>query len=145
MLTLHQLVGRNALRFSALRGRKQGGRAIGPPEHDEACVAEAGSLNQDEYESLVDARDHAIAMREVAAGAMATIADADMDAYLAAPSPLAFWRTKRGLTQVDLAEAAGITRLDLDEIEHERQDADVVLLVRFARVLRVRVDDLIQG
>ena len=108
-------------------------------------MAEPVTLSRAEYKSLVDARDHAIAMRDVAAGAMAAIADADMDAYLAAPSPLAFWRTQRGLTQVDLAEAAGITPLDLDEMEHERRSADVTLLVRFARVLQMRVDDLIQG
>ena len=55
------------------------------------------TLTRAEYEALIDARDHAQAMREVATGAMETLSDAELDAYLAAQSPLAFWRKHRGL------------------------------------------------
>jgi len=68
------------------------------------------TLTRQEYEDLIDARDHAVAMRDVATGAMETLSDAEMDAYLAAPTPLAFWRRRRGLTQAALAAAVGVSQ-----------------------------------
>jgi hypothetical protein len=47
------------------------------------------TLSRQDYEDLVDGRDHAVALRTVATGAMPTLSDAEMDAYLAAPSGLA--------------------------------------------------------
>ncbi len=51
-------------------------------------------MDRNDYEDLINSRDAAIAMREIAAGAP-TIPDSEMDAYLAAPTPLAFWRSGR--------------------------------------------------
>jgi hypothetical protein len=53
------------------------------------------TITREEYEALVDARDHALAMREVAAGAP-TIAESEMDDFLAAPSAIAFFRQRYG-------------------------------------------------
>jgi hypothetical protein len=44
------------------------------------------TMTAEEYQDLIDARDAAIAMREIANGTMPTIAEADVDAYLAAPT-----------------------------------------------------------
>src|SRR3979409_111862 len=46
-----------------------------------------------------------------------TLSEAEMDELLAARTPLAFWRKKRGLTQTDLAKAADIAQGFLSVIE----------------------------
>jgi hypothetical protein len=48
---------------------------------------------------LVDARDHALAMAAHARGEDPGLTDTELDEYLAAPTPLAYWRKHRGLTQ----------------------------------------------
>ena len=67
-------------------------------------------LTRDDYEALIDARDAAVAQRAVVSGAMETLSEAELDAYLAAPTPLAFWRRHRGLTQAALAKAVGVSQ-----------------------------------
>jgi DNA-binding XRE family transcriptional regulator len=100
------------------------------------------TISRAEYQDLIDARDAAIAMRDVATGAMETFSDAEADAYLAAPSALAFWRKRRGMTQAALAAAAGITQPYLGQIERGQRNADVKLYVAFARALGARIDDI---
>jgi hypothetical protein len=56
------------------------------------------TLTRGEYEDLIDARDHAQAMCDIASGAAETLTEAEVDAYLASATPLAFWRRHRGLT-----------------------------------------------
>ncbi|WP_165943599.1 hypothetical protein [Roseicella aquatilis] len=51
---------------------------------------ETVNLTREQCQELIDARDHAVAMREIAAGIRPTVPDAEVDAYLAAPTPLAF-------------------------------------------------------
>ena len=101
------------------------------------------TLTRTDYENLVDARDHAQAMRDVATGAMETLSEAELDAYLAARSPLAFWRKHRSLTQAALAATAGITQPYLSQIEHGVRGGDVALFAKFARALQVRIEDLV--
>ena len=101
------------------------------------------TLTRADYQDLVDARDHAQAMRDVATGAMETLSEAELDAYLAAPSPLAFWRKRRSLTQAALAGATGITQPYLAQIERGSRGGDVALFAKFARALRVRIEDLV--
>jgi DNA-binding XRE family transcriptional regulator len=101
------------------------------------------TMTADEYEDLIDTRDHALAMSAVRSGSMPTVPDADVDAYLAAPTPLAFWRKHRGMTQVALAGAADISQPYLAQIENGQREAAVSIYVRLARLLGVRVDDLI--
>jgi DNA-binding XRE family transcriptional regulator len=100
-------------------------------------------LTRQEYEDLIDARDHAVAMRDVATGAMETLSDAEMDAYLAAPTPLAFWRRRRGLTQAALAAAVGVSQPYLAQIETGARKGDVRLYARMAKALRLRIEDLV--
>src|SRR5271167_973631 len=79
-----------------------GVQTIVSPSGDELVV-----LSRQDYQDLLDARDHAAAMREVAAGAD-TMTDAELREYLAAPTPLAYWRKRRGMTRAQLA-----TELDI--------------------------------
>ena len=113
-------------------------QTITSPSEEELVV-----LSRADYDDLVTSRDHARAVHAVADGRMEAIADADMDAYLAAASPLAFWRKRRGLTQSALAGTAGISQAYLSQIETGERVGDVLLYVRLARTLGLRVEDLV--
>jgi DNA-binding XRE family transcriptional regulator len=99
-------------------------------------------LDRSDYEDLIDARDAAIAMREIAAGAP-TIPDSEMDAYLAAPTPLAFWRQRAAKTQAALADEVGVSQPFLAQIEGGQRQGTVRVLARLAKSLGVRIEDLI--
>ncbi len=104
--------------------------------------AERVSMPRSDYQNLIDARDHAIAMREIAAGAP-LLTETELNAYLASPSPLAFWRKRAGLTQSALAQKAGITQAFLAQIEAGDRDGTVGVLKRISQALGLRIDDLI--
>ena len=76
------------------------------------------AMTAEEYQDLIDGRDAAVAMREIAAGTMTTVVEADVDAYLAAPTPLAFWRKHRGMAQIELSWAADISQPYLAQLEN---------------------------
>ena len=106
--------------------------------------SDAVMLTREEYQCLIDARDHAIAMRQIMTGALPTVPDSAVDDYLAAPTPLAFWRKYRGLTQGELADAAGITQPYVAQLERgQRASADIRIYARMAKRLQVRIEDLI--
>lgn len=48
-------------------------------------------------------------MRDVSASAMETLSEAELDAYLEAATPLAFWRKYRNLAQAGLAANVGVS------------------------------------
>ncbi len=100
-------------------------------------------MTAEEYEDLIDVRDAQAVRREILAGAMPTVPSDEVDAYLAAPTPLAFWRKHRGMTQVDLAAAANISQPYLSALENGEQEAMGSVYARLARCLRVRIDDLL--
>jgi DNA-binding XRE family transcriptional regulator len=103
------------------------------------------TMTAEEYQDLIDGRDAAVAMRDIAAGTMPAIAEADVDAYLAAPTPLAFWRKHRGLTQIELSQAAGISQPYLAQLENGQPEGAVSVYARLAKRLNVRIDDLVTG
>ncbi len=94
------------------------------------------------YEDLIDARDHAIAMRDVASGAP-TFTEAEAKEYLAAATPLAFWRKRSGKTQAALAAEAGISQPFLAQIETGAREGGVAVLSRIAQALGIKIDDLV--
>ncbi len=98
-------------------------------------------LDRQEYQDLIDARDHARAMQDIAAGAP-TIPDSDMDAYLAAPTPLSYWRRRAGKTQAGLAAEVNVSQPFLAQLEAGVRSPSVGVLLALARVLGVRVEDL---
>jgi putative transcriptional regulator len=51
-------------------------------------------------------------------------------------------RAMRDLTQADLADLAGITRKSINAIETGRMVPSVVLALKLARALDIRVEDL---
>jgi transcriptional regulator with XRE-family HTH domain len=66
-----------------------------------------------------------------------------LEQYLATPSPLAFWRKHRGLNQAALADLIEISQPYLAQIEAGKRVGDVKLYARIAKVLRVRIEDLV--
>jgi DNA-binding XRE family transcriptional regulator len=101
------------------------------------------TITDTEYQELVDARDHAVAMRDVANGTLETLTDAEMDAYLAAPTPLAYWRKRRGITQTALAARIHRSQPYIAQLESGARSGDVVTLSAIGRVLGTRIEDLI--
>ena len=106
--------------------------------------AERVSMPRSEYQDLIDARDHAIAMRDVAAGSP-VLTEAELDTYLAAPSPLAFWRKRARLTQAALAQKVGVSQAFLAQIEAGDRDGTVGVLKRISDALGVKIEDVILG
>jgi DNA-binding XRE family transcriptional regulator len=93
-------------------------------------------LSRPEYDQLVaaaneDAADVETLRRSIArveSGEEETFSSAEVDAFLAAKTPLAFFRKKRGISQDDLAKRAGITQGFLSEIEIGRKSGDIYTL-----------------
>ena len=100
-------------------------------------------LSAEDFEDLIDARDAAIAMADIRAGRMETLLDSELDEYLAAATPLAFWRKKRGLTQTQLADTIGISQAYLAQIETGKRTGDVEVHSKLARALNLRIEDLL--
>jgi DNA-binding XRE family transcriptional regulator len=96
-------------------------------------------LAEDTYDSLVAER----ALAELAGGGVELISHGDVAALLAAPSPVSFWRKRRGLTQAALAKAARISQAYLAQIEKGSRKGDVTLYQRLAETLRVDIEDLL--
>ena len=99
-------------------------------------------LDRDDYEDLIDARDHAIAMRDISSGAV-PLTSQEMAVYLASPTPLTFWRKRSGKTQSALAAEAGVSQPFLAQLEAGRRTGTVAVLARVAQALDVRIDDLV--
>jgi DNA-binding XRE family transcriptional regulator len=103
-----------------------------------------------EYERLIEAaedlRDSAIAersRREIETGEAELLTHAEVKEMLAAKTPLAFWRKKRGMTQAELANATGVAQGFLSEIESGQKPGTAATLKKIADALRITVDDLI--
>ena len=53
-------------------------------------------------------------------------------------------REKRGLTQVELAERAGVSRVTISYLETGQRQPSMDLLHRLAKALKVKVGDLLK-
>jgi DNA-binding XRE family transcriptional regulator len=94
-------------------------------------------------EDAEDARHHERAMAEYRAGRAEALTDEAMGQLLAAPTPLAFWRRRRGLTQQQLASAAGIPQGYLSALEAGKKRGTPETLKRIAEALGVTLDQLV--
>jgi DNA-binding XRE family transcriptional regulator len=100
-------------------------------------------LPAEEYEDMCDALIHAQAMADYREGRDESITLAEMQNLLGAPTPLAFWRAKRGLTQTSLAEAAGVSDADVEELESGKLQGSPEVMARLAAALKIRADELL--
>ena len=104
-------------------------------------------LSRKEYDRLLVAANEDVIDATIARKAIArneeTLSEAEMDELLAARTPLAFWRKKRGLTQADLAKTAKIAQGFLSEIENGLKTGDVTVLQRIAIALEISLLELV--
>ena len=91
----------------------------------------------------IDAAAHEATMAAVAHGEQDMLTAEETAAALAAPTPLAFWRVKRGLTQKELSLAVGVSQSYVADLEAGRRKGDAALVKRLARALRLRMEDLV--
>jgi len=101
------------------------------------------TMTVQEYQDLIDARDAEAAMRAVAAGTLQMLSGDDVDAYLAAPTPLAFWRKHREFTQADMAHEIGVSQPYLAQLENGQREGSVSVYRRLAKRLGLSVDELL--
>lgn len=100
-------------------------------------------LSVKDFEDLVDVREAAILAEDIRAGRVETLSEAEVEEYLAAPSPLAFWRRKRGLTQAALAEAVAVSQPFMAQLEAGTRHGDISIYRRLARALALGLDDVL--
>ncbi|MBN9034550.1 MAG: helix-turn-helix transcriptional regulator [Rhizobiales bacterium] len=110
------------------------------PKGEEMAV-----LPRAELEALTEAAEHARALADYRAGRMPGLTSEQAREFVAAPSPLAFWRKQAGLTQVALASAAGIAQNYLSDLENGKRAGPVELWLNLSRVLDVPVEALVEA
>lgn len=93
-------------------------------------------------EELADLAAYDRAKAALAAGEDELIPAAYVDRLLDGEHPLRVWRDYRGLTQAALAEASGVNRVYIAEIEGRKKPGSVKALRALAAALRVDLDDL---
>ena len=80
---------------------------------------------------------------KIASGEEELIPSDVVDRLLTGEAPLRVWREFRQLTQVAFAQASGVNRVQIVEIEAGRSTGSVHTLYKLATALSVDVDDLI--
>ncbi|SFV03727.1 DNA-binding transcriptional regulator, XRE-family HTH domain [Methylobacterium sp. 174MFSha1.1] len=98
---------------------------------------------RDLAEEAADACTLAASLARLQAGEEELLSGDDLDALRAAPTPLAFWRGKRGLSPEELARHAGVPEERLGTVERGESIGDVQLYRRLARALGVEIEDLV--
>ncbi len=94
-------------------------------------------------EDAEDIRAADQAERELAAGYDEAVPMEIVAKLLEARHPLSVWRRYRNLTQQELADAAGIGKSYISQIESGAKTGSVKCLRRIAEVLGVDIDDLL--
>jgi mRNA interferase RelE/StbE len=110
------------------------------------------TIPQDEYdrlreaaEELVDLRAYDRAKARLDAGEDELVPAEYADRILDGENPLRVWRDLRGWTQQGLAQASGVNRVQIADIESGRKRGSVETIARLARALRVEMEDLVRG
>jgi DNA-binding XRE family transcriptional regulator len=115
------------------------------PNGDDIVIMPAAEYDRliEAAEDLRDSEIVARSRREIANGEVELLTSAEMKELLAAKTPLAFWRKKRGLTQAALAKETGVAQGFLSEIEAGQKPGTTATLKKIADVPRIAIDDLI--
>ncbi|QRE73656.1 helix-turn-helix transcriptional regulator [Methylobacterium aquaticum] len=98
---------------------------------------------RDLAEEAADARSLSSSLARLTAGEEELLSADDLASLRAAPTPLAFWRGKRGVSATDLARQAGVPAEHLGAVERGESIGDVQLYRRLARALGVEIEDLV--
>ena len=100
-------------------------------------------MPRDEFEDLVDGRIAAAALRALADGDEELLTSAEVADLLAAATPLAFWRKKRGIGAAEFGRMLDLTEVDVIELEAGRRDGPIAVFRKAAGILRIRLSDLV--
>lgn len=106
---------------------------------------EMAILPRAELEALAEASAHARDVESYRAGRLTGLSPEQTRALVEAPSPLAFWRKHRGLTQSALAARVSITQNYLSDIENGRRAGPVELWLKLSQTLDLPVDVLVDS
>lgn len=98
-------------------------------------------LSEEDYEDLMDSLQGQAIMARIAAGEETWPHDLVVELF-ETTSRIRTYRTYRGLSVSELAEAAGISQPYLSEIEAGKKTGSVDVLKRIAAALRVDLDDI---
>ena len=99
-------------------------------------------VSEEDYEDLIDSLEAQAIMARVAAGEE-TFPHELIVELSQTDSRIRTYRKYRGMTMIELAEAAGISQPYLSDIENGKKTGSVDVLKRIANVLRVDLDDLV--
>ena len=94
-------------------------------------------------EELADLRAYDSAKARLAAGEDELVPGVVVDRLLAGEAPLRVWREYRGLSQVALAAASGVNRVQIADIEAGRKTGSVETVKKLAAALGVGLDELV--
>ncbi|WP_375455394.1 helix-turn-helix transcriptional regulator [uncultured Methylobacterium sp.] len=107
-------------------------------------------LPEAEFERLRELAEDALDERIIDAsqdrlrsGTEELLTEADLDALRAAPSPLAFWRARRGTSIDALARDCAVSETTIAALERGEDIADPGLHARLARALGIDIDDIV--
>ena len=109
--------------------------AVLPYEEYQRLVAEA--------EMLQDIRDYDEIKLALANGEEELIPSEVTYALLDGENPIRVWRDYRGLTQQQVAKAAGISKPYLSQLESGQRKGTAEVLAAVAKALNVSLDDLV--
>lgn len=108
------------------------------------------TISRDEYDHLRAAAEHLTdlaaydaAKRALASGEDELIPAEFANRILDGENPITVYREMRGLSKMQLAERAGVDRVQLTDIEKGRKTGSVATLKRLADALGVTIDDLL--
>jgi DNA-binding XRE family transcriptional regulator len=96
----------------------------------------------EDAQMLQDILDYDAAKRAIAQGEELIPGEITF-AILAGANPTKVWREYRGLTQQQLAAAAGISKSYLSQIETGQRTGSVDVLLQIATALRVDLEDIV--
>ena len=82
-------------------------------------------------------------MKQIASGDETALSESELEEFLKAKAPLAFWRETRGMTQASLAKATNIAQGFLSEIESGHKPGMPATLKKIAEALNIKIDDLV--
>lgn len=114
----------------------------GKPEWAVLPYAEYLALLE-QAEELEDIRDFDAANAAIENGEDELIPSEVVYAILDGENPIKIWREFRGLTQAQLAEAAGISKPYLSQIETGKRKGATEVLSAIAKALKLSLEDVI--
>ena len=106
---------------------------------------ELAILPRAQLEELLDVAGHASAMADYRSGRVEALSTSEMRELMKAPTPLAFWRRRRGVTQAALAGLAETTQPHIAELESGKRGGSLDVMARIGRALKVPLEALACG